>query len=133
MSICVCANCRNPWGAPGSPAICPHCGEASFAIAVQMGSQTMSAVMKKRWQDPEYRAKQSAAQSAARKKLWQNPEYRARMSAARTDKQHTTETKAKISAALTQVREGRNSRGHFVKGNVPWNKKGAGGFEPPTP
>jgi len=112
MSICVCANCRNPWGAPGSPAICPHCGEASFAIAVQMGSQTMSAVMKKRWQDPEYRA---------------------RMSATRTDKQHTTETKAKISAALTQVREGRDSRGHFVKGNVPWNKKGAGGFEPPTP
>jgi len=24
---------------------------------------------------------------------------------------------------LTQVREGRDSRGHFVKGNVPWNKR----------
>ena len=36
----------------------------------------------------------------------------------------TAETKAKISAGLTQVREGRDSRGCFVKGNVPWNKKG---------
>lgn len=30
------------------------------------------------------------------------------------------ETKAEISAGL---RPGRDSRGHFVKGNVPWNKK----------
>ncbi len=124
MTICVCANCRNPWGAPGSPAICPHCGEASFAIAVQTGSQAMSAARKKLWQNPEYRAKQSAAQSAARKKLWQDPEYRAKQSAARTDKHPIAQTKAKISAALTQVREGRDSRGHFVKGNVPWNKGG---------
>jgi len=41
-----------------------------------------------------------------------------------TGKDLTAETKAKISAALTQGREGRNSRGRFVKGNVPWNKKG---------
>ena len=72
-------------------------------MAVQMGSQAMSATTKKRWQ---------------------NPEYRASMSAARTGKHPIAQTKAKISAALTQVREGRNSRGHFVKGNVPWNKKG---------
>jgi hypothetical protein len=24
----------------------------------------------------------------------------------------------------TPIREGRDSRGHFVKGNVPWNKRG---------
>ncbi len=36
------------------------------------------------------------------------------------EKQRTTETKAKISAGLTP---GRDSRGHFVKGNVPKNKK----------
>jgi endogenous inhibitor of DNA gyrase (YacG/DUF329 family) len=36
----------------------------------------------------------------------------------------TTETKAKISAGLTPMREGRDSRGHFVKGNVPRNKRG---------
>ena len=31
------------------------------------------------------------------------------------------ETKTEISAGLTP---GRDSRGHFVKGNVPWNKRG---------
>jgi hypothetical protein len=36
----------------------------------------------------------------------------------------TAETKAKISAGLTPMREGRDSRGHFVKGNVPRNKRG---------
>ena len=35
LAICVCARCNKPWGAPGSPAICPHCGKVSFAIAVQ--------------------------------------------------------------------------------------------------
>ncbi len=40
------------------------------------------------------------------------------------EKQHTTETKAEISAGLTPMREGRDSRGHFVKGNVPLNKRG---------
>jgi len=28
-------------------------------------------------------------------------------------------------AGLTQVREGRDSNGHFIKGNVPWNKRRA--------
>jgi len=40
------------------------------------------------------------------------------------EKQHTTETKTEISAGLTPMREGRDSRGHFVKGNVPLNKGG---------
>jgi len=39
------------------------------------------------------------------------------------EKQHTTETKAEISTGLTLVIESRDSRGHFVKGNVPLNKK----------
>ena len=39
------------------------------------------------------------------------------------EKQRTTETKAEISAGLTPMREGRDSRGHFVKGNVPLNKR----------
>ena len=39
------------------------------------------------------------------------------------EKRRTAETKAKISAGLTPMREGRDSRGHFVKGNVPLNKK----------
>ena len=38
------------------------------------------------------------------------------------DEHLTAETGAKIPAVLTQVREGRDSRGHFIKGNVPWNK-----------
>ena len=40
------------------------------------------------------------------------------------EKQRTAETKAEISAGLTLMREGRDSRGHFVKGNVPLNKRG---------
>lgn len=39
------------------------------------------------------------------------------------EKRRTAETKAKISAGLTPMREGRDSRGRFVKGNVPLNKK----------
>ena len=38
------------------------------------------------------------------------------------DEHLTAETGAKIPAVLTQVREGRDSKGHFIKGNVPWNK-----------
>ncbi len=39
-------------------------------------------------------------------------------------KQRTVKTKAEISTEPTPMREGRDSRGHFVKGNVPLNKKG---------
>jgi len=39
------------------------------------------------------------------------------------EKQRTTETKAEMSAGLMPMREGRDSRGHFVKGNVPLNKR----------
>ena len=37
--------------------------------------------------------------------------------------QRTDEIKAEISAGLTPMREDRDSRGRFVKGNVPHNKK----------
>ena len=39
------------------------------------------------------------------------------------------ETKTEISAGLTP---GRDSRGHFVKGNVPWNKRGQPGSVSPA-
>ena len=35
------------------------------------------------------------------------------------EKQRTTETKAEMSAGLSPMREGRDSRGRFIKGNVP--------------
>jgi len=47
-----------------SPAICPVCNQVSFAIAIP----EESAAIKKRGQDPEYRAKLSAAA----KKLYQD-------------------------------------------------------------
>jgi len=62
-----------------SPAICPVCNQASFAIAIP----EESLVMKKRGQDPEYRAKLSAAA----KKRYQDPEYRAKMKVAHS-KEH---------------------------------------------
>ncbi|MFC1901846.1 hypothetical protein ACFLX3_02840 [Chloroflexota bacterium] len=39
------------------------------------------------------------------------------------EKQHTTEIKNKMPAGLTPMRAGRDSRGHFVKGNIPPNKR----------
>jgi len=84
MSVCVCAKCKKPWGASGSPGRCPNCGEASFAIAIVKASPTteyqakMSVAMKKVWQDPEYQAKMKAT----RKKRWEDPEYRAKRRAA---------------------------------------------------
>jgi hypothetical protein len=39
------------------------------------------------------------------------------------EKQRTTETKAEMSAGLSPMREGRDSRGRFIKGNVPLNKR----------
>ena len=39
------------------------------------------------------------------------------------EKQCTADTKAEIFAGLTPMSEGRDSRGHFVKGNVPLNKR----------
>jgi len=41
-----------------------------------------------------------------------------------TGEHPTTETKAEIATARTQVREGRDTSGRFIKGNVPWNKRG---------
>ena len=39
------------------------------------------------------------------------------------EKQRTTETKAEMSAGLSPMRQGRDSRGRFIKGNVPLNKR----------
>ena len=39
------------------------------------------------------------------------------------EKQRTAETKAGMSAGLAPMRAGRDSRGHFVKGNIPLNKR----------
>ena len=39
------------------------------------------------------------------------------------EKQRTTETKAEMSAGLSPTREGRDSRGRFIKSNVPLNKR----------
>ena len=35
----------------------------------------------------------------------------------------TTETKAKMSARPAPIRAGRDSRGRFIKGNIPLNKR----------
>jgi len=37
--------------------------------------------------------------------------------------QVTVETKADVPVELTPIGEGRDSKGCFAKGNVPWNKK----------
>ena len=39
------------------------------------------------------------------------------------EKQRITETKAEMSAGLMQIKEGRDSRGRFIKGNMPLNKR----------
>ena len=39
-----------------------------------------------------------------------------------TEKQITKKTKAKMSAGLSPVRQGRDSKGRFIKGNIPLNK-----------
>ncbi len=39
------------------------------------------------------------------------------------EKQRTTETKAEMSVGLSPMRKGRDSRGRFMKGNVPLNKR----------
>jgi uncharacterized Zn finger protein (UPF0148 family) len=39
------------------------------------------------------------------------------------EKQRTAETKAEMSAGLSPMREVRDSRGRFIKGNVPLNKR----------
>jgi len=94
--------------------ICPACGQQVEAVAWDGWVKGYCAVAKqyvdfqietqlerkKWWQDPEYRAKLSAAA----KKYWQDPENRAKQSAARTGKHPTAETRAKISAALIRRR-----------------------------
>ena len=91
MSVCVCAKCKKPWKMASSPAICPVCNQASFAIAIP----EESLVMKKRGQDPEHRAKLSAAA----KKRGQDPEYRAKLSAAAKKRYQDPEYRAKMKVA----------------------------------
>ncbi|GAJ03820.1 unnamed protein product, partial [marine sediment metagenome] len=75
----------------------------------------------RRWQDPEYRAEQSATRSATSKRLWQDPEYRAKHSAAMKRLWQDPEYRAKQSARTgrTQVRD---SRGHFVNPGIKYKK-----------
>ncbi len=39
------------------------------------------------------------------------------------EKQRITKTKGEMPAGLSPMRAGRDSRGHFIKGNVPLNKR----------
>ena len=107
MSSCVCAKCKKPWEMSSSPAICPVCNQVSFAIAIPEENATakryqdpeyrakISAAVKKRYQDPEYRAKMNAAM----KKRGQNPEYRAKISAVAKKRYQDPEYRAKMSTA----------------------------------
>ena len=74
--------------------------------ALKTVSLVESAAAKKRWQDPEYQTRQSAArqspeyrprQSTAIKKRWEDPEYQAKQIAAR--KKRWQEHRAKQSTA----------------------------------
>ncbi len=104
MSTCVCAKCKKPWKGPGSPARCPDCGQVSFAIAIQIGSEATANEWPHNPETGQSVVKPPAAEtraklSASAKKLWQDPEYRARQIASHTGKHHSPETKAKLSAA----------------------------------
>jgi len=86
--------------------ICPACGQQVEAVATDVRVKGYCAVAKqyveflveaqlsrkKRWQDPEYRVRQSAAG----KKLWQDPEYRAKVSAAIKKRWQDPEYRAKM-------------------------------------
>jgi endogenous inhibitor of DNA gyrase (YacG/DUF329 family) len=76
--------------------ICPACGEQVEAVASDGRVKGYCAVAK------------------------QSVDFLIETQDAPIGKDLTDETKAEISAGL---RPGRDSRGHFVKGNVPWNKK----------
>jgi len=104
--------------------ICPGCGQQVEAVAsdgkvkgycavarqfVDFLAETQGIPIGK---DPETGAKLSAAV----KKRWQNPEYRAKQIATHKGKHPTAETKAKISAALT--------RWHNRKGEDENSKRG---------
>ena len=101
--------------------ICPACGQQVEAVAkdgqvkgycvvakqyVDFSIETQLEI-KKWWQDPEYRAKLSAAS----KKMWQDHEYRAMQIANHTGKHPTDETRAKISAAIKRRQNKKGNRG----------------------
>ena len=66
----------------------------------------LSAGMKKRWQDPEFRARQRVSQSATLKKRWQDPEFRARQSAGMKKRWQDPEYRARLSAAAKKRGQG---------------------------
>ena len=94
--------------------ICPACGEQVEAVASDGQVKGYCTVAKqyvdfqietqlerkKWWQDPEYRAKLSAAA----KKRWQDPGYRAKQIATHTGRHPTADHRAKISASLIRRR-----------------------------
>ena len=108
--------------------ICPACRQQVEAVAtdgrvkgycaaarqyVDFPIETQSE--KKWWQDPEYRAKLSAAM----KKRWQDPEYRDKQSATHIGKHPTAETRAKISAAVKRQHKGERYGSEKQNSGVP--------------
>ena len=92
--------------------ICPACGQQVEAVARDGRVRGYCAVAR---QYVEFLVEAQLE----RKNHYQDLEYRAKAIA--TLKKHRLDFL--IVAASTQVREGRDSIGHFVKGNVPWNKR----------
>jgi len=92
--------------------ICPACGQQIEAIARDGQVKGYCAVAKQfvdfaietqRVRTDKHNTDESRTKmSATIKKCWQDPEYRAKQSASHVGKCLSTETKAKISAALTR-------------------------------
>jgi len=88
--------------------LCPACGEQVEAVAKDGQVKGYCAVAKQyvdfliETQRVRNTAEARAKISAALKKRWQDPEYRAKQIATHIGKHPTAETKAKISAALTR-------------------------------
>ncbi len=85
--------------------ICPACGQQVEAVATD-GRVKGYCMVAKQYVDfpitPGSAAVTRVKISAALKKRWQDPEYSAKQIATHTGKHLTAETKAKISAAVTR-------------------------------
>jgi len=75
--------------------ICPACGQQVEAVASDGQVKGYCTVARQYVDFQEYRAKLSSIM----KKRWQDPEYRAKQIATHTGKHPTAETKAKLSEA----------------------------------
>jgi hypothetical protein len=91
--------------------ICPACGQQVEAVAGDGQIKGYCAVARQYVDfliethvhtDKDNTAEARAKISAALKKRWQDPEYRAKQIATHTGRHPTAETKAKISAVLTR-------------------------------